>query len=82
MSELVTLEVASARIGVPVRALRSQIHRGHLPAARPPGTRAYLVDMADLRRLYTPVARTSPQRSSRETPTERAERQLAKAGLR
>ncbi len=78
---LVSLEVAAASIGVNVRQLRRQIKLGQLPAAKPPRTRAYLVDMADVHRLYTPKAIVGVGRRARESERERIRRQLRAAGI-
>jgi excisionase family DNA binding protein len=78
---LVTLDVAIAIYkGVSLRTARNWIRDGKLPAAK--AGRGYLVDPADVARLLTPQLRTPPTKPGRESPTARAERQLAQAGIR
>lgn len=82
--DLVTLRVAAERMsdkGITVRQLRARIATGRLLQVRPQGTRAYLVSMADVRRLYAPVVRAQPEPVPHETELQRIARQLAKAGI-
>jgi excisionase family DNA binding protein len=77
---LVTLDEAIRPYkGVSLRMIRGWIACGRLPATRL--GRAYLVAPSDVAALLTPKLRAVPDRQRRETPTERAERQLAAAGV-
>lgn len=76
----VTLDVAAARYSLTVRQLRAMIARGALPAIRPPGSRAYVVRVEDLDRVFAPVV-APPKAKRRETPREREVRQLREAGI-
>lgn len=81
--ELVTLDIAIKPYkGVSRSMARKWIREGRLPATKI--GRAYLVSPADLASLLRPTLRqpSKGERKKRETETERAERQLAKAGLR
>jgi excisionase family DNA binding protein len=78
--KLLTLEQAADLLGaVNARTLRARIRRGELPAVKT--GRAYLVSAEDVARLYTPMVRVPLARPGRETPTQRAERQLREAGI-
>jgi hypothetical protein len=75
------LAVAAARYGTSVKMMRRWIHRGLLPAAKPPGTRDYLVFVADLERLLAPKVVVVAPKGTRESESARAERLLRDAGL-
>jgi excisionase family DNA binding protein len=56
--KLITLKTAASRYeGVSTLQLRVLIARGQLPAVRPGGSRAYLVSLEDVDRLFTPTLR-------------------------
>ena len=80
---LIKLEDAASLVGATVRQLRTQIARGVLPASKV--GRVYRVSPADVLALYAVEARVRlPAFGSgarRESPNQRAERRLAKAGL-
>ena len=78
---LVTLDIAIAPYaGVSIGTARRWIKAGKLPAAK--AGRSYLVDPRDVAALLRPVVRGAPEKPEPETPRQRAERQLARAGLR
>ncbi len=59
------------------------MHRGTLPANRPPGSKDYRIAEADAERLFGVVqVHEAAKRPARESGTARAERQLAEAGIR
>lgn len=78
---LVTLDIAIAPYrGVSLRTARNWIRDGKLPATK--AGRGYLVSPDDVAALLRPVLRTPASGAKRESPNERAARQLAAAGLR
>jgi excisionase family DNA binding protein len=78
--DLVTLDVAIARYrGVSLRTARNWIRDGKLLATK--AGRSYLIAPSDLAALLRPVVRAPAERATRETPSEREERQLAAAGI-
>lgn len=77
---LITLDEAVQRYPVSKVTLRKKIAAGLLPASKP--GRNILVRLEDVDRLLAPVARQPQSLAERETPTARAERQLAEAGVR
>jgi excisionase family DNA binding protein len=78
--ELVTIDLVIRRYrGVNARMVRRWIHTGRLPAAKI--GRAYLVSPADVAELLRPTLRPPVPRTTRETPTARAERLLAASGI-
>jgi hypothetical protein len=77
---LVTLETARKPYeSVSVRTLREAIARGALPASKI--GRCLMVSPADVAALFAPKLRRQPRRPQRETPNQRAERQLRAAGI-
>ena len=79
--KLTTLEIAvSAYAGLTLRAARSWIRAGKLPASRV--GKHYFVDPDDLARLLAPKVRSPVNADDRKSPGARAEAQFARAGLR
>lgn len=76
---IVSVRVAAERYGTTRKVIYGLIAAGVLPAARPPGTKSYAILLSDLDRVYAPVTRTPDP--SAETDDQRAERQLAAAGI-
>jgi hypothetical protein len=77
---LVTLETARKPYeSVSVRILRAMIARGDLPATKI--GRNLMVSPADVAALFAPKLRQVPSRPRRETPKQRADRQLRAAGF-
>jgi hypothetical protein len=77
---LVTLETARKPYeSITVRMLRAAIARGNLAATKI--GRNLMVSPADVATLFTPKLRPVPARPRRETPTQRADRQLRAAGF-
>jgi len=77
---LVTLEEASASYPASLHTLRRMIRTGVLPA-RMVG-RHYIVDAADLDRLFCPIARAPVEGVHRgDGPNAREDRQLRAAGF-
>ena len=60
-------------------AIRGMIHRGRLPAARPPGTRDYIIRVEDIERVLAPQFYAPPPRE--ETEDERIDRVQRAAGI-
>ncbi len=77
----ITLRVAADRYSMTPRQLRALIDRGVLPAIRPPGARAFVVLVADVERLFAPVAKLPKEKRVRETESQRITRQLRQAGV-
>ena len=75
----VTVRGAALRYAKTEKGIRAMIAAGILPAARPSGTKSYVILLADLDRVFAPRVRTPATRP--ETDEQAAERQLRCAGI-
>jgi len=80
--ELLTVREAAAYVHETEKRMRSRIRKGTVAAIRPEGAKGYLIEAAELDRVYASKFATPNSSKPRESPAARSERRFAEAGAR